>query len=58
MVVCVFCSDEHLTLFPGFSLLLQENTQAGHEDLCVNKFWNGGGRLLNVVEWTMKYYLG
>ena len=41
MVVCVFCSDEHLTLFPGFSLLLQENTLAGHVDLCVNKFWSG-----------------
>ena len=42
MVVCVFCSDEHLTLFPGFSLLLQEKTLAGHVDFCVNKFWSGG----------------
>lgn len=58
MVVCVFCSDEHLTLFSGFSLLLQEKTLEGHVDLCVNKCWSGRGPLLNLVDWTMKYYLG
>ena len=58
MVVRVFCLDEHLTLFPGFSLLLQEKTLAGHVDLCVNKFLGGGRSSTTVVEWTMKYYLG